>query len=255
MTDVAPENPVSHASPEFLRNRSFQFNGEVRNTATCVHGAVRDNRIGGTRFNATGAGAAIHSCEGSIWSQREIHEQFREEKPRTLRPVDEVGVLAKPAQPSMMCQLTLKQWTGVHTRAVLPVTHPEFLLNAVGQFPELGTEDLVVVIPPRIATHPPQRWIVGLHRVRVIRLVVHSKGNEGLRLRKQVPGILLELGMPLQILHCSGITLTEPILINPNGSAGGNLGKSNQTKTKFLGFLANPDFRSFRLCRQHRDGE
>ena len=53
LADVTAEHPVADPIPYFNRNFVFQFDGEIRNAAGRIDGAVREDTVGGAGFDRT----------------------------------------------------------------------------------------------------------------------------------------------------------------------------------------------------------
>ena len=80
MADVASKNPIADFFAQFNGDVIFEFDGEIRDTARRVEGAVWQNAIGGTGADATRACAAVIGDEWRIGFEFEVEENFGDEK-------------------------------------------------------------------------------------------------------------------------------------------------------------------------------
>ncbi len=76
LADVAAEYPISHLVTQINGNLIFQFDGEIRNAASRVNGAVRKDAVGGAGFDAERAGTAMVGDKGRIGFEREVEQDL-----------------------------------------------------------------------------------------------------------------------------------------------------------------------------------
>src|ERR1700683_4108046 len=94
---VAAVDAIADGAAKLRWNGAFEFDGEVGNAAPRIQPIGRDDGAGGTGGQAGAAGAAMRA-RGRIGGQSKVQVNLAEEEIRTRLSVDQVGVLADPAQ-------------------------------------------------------------------------------------------------------------------------------------------------------------
>jgi len=84
-----------------------------------------------------------------IDGQRQVREDLAEKKPRAIVTVEQVGVLADPAEARVARERLLEHRSTVGERAVALTTG--CACHALGKSRQPRTHDLVIVAPKRVA--------------------------------------------------------------------------------------------------------
>ena len=118
--------------------------------------------------------------------------------------VEQHRVLPDPAQAGPRGEIPLEERTGVHVGAR---RRPRRQLDErVGQRPEPGLHDGVVVLAPGVARHPGRAFL------RRSLEIPQGAGDHRPRAGKHPPGIDPLVPAPLEIGHGSGVARVEPAL-------------------------------------------
>src|SRR5215212_10306870 len=173
LADVTPENPIAHFGSQFWRNVIFEFNGKVGNAAGRVEGAIWKNAVRRAGFDATPAGAAMIRYKRWIRFKNQIQKDFGEQKIRAMFWVDKTGVFSDPANAGALCEITLKDGTGVCV-ATVPDWAANLLLNKLNEFFHPGREDIVIVLTQSIRGNSTRFVSTGAQ----IRRIVGSGQNQ-----------------------------------------------------------------------------
>ena len=95
-------------------------------------------------MDAARAGAAMIGDKRRIGFEREVKQNFGEEKIRTLFGIDEECIFADPAETGALREITFKDRTGICVVAVLYWT-PDLRLDELNEFFHPSWEDVVIV--------------------------------------------------------------------------------------------------------------
>ena len=145
---VAAEDAVADRCPQRFRDWAVVFDGQVADAEPRIESIGGDDRAGWADVDAGLAGAAVVLCR-VIDGQLEVGVELTEEEPRAGSAVDQVGVLADPAEPGTLGERFLE-----HRRTVdeHPVTERADLCgDAFGEPLQPLPDQLVVVAAERVA--------------------------------------------------------------------------------------------------------
>ena len=145
---VAAVNSVADERPEFDRDRTLQFDGEITDATSCIELKRRGDRAGRAGRHAGLAAAAVCTHWG-VDRQRQIGVDLAQKKPRARIAGDKVGVLADPAESRIAGQGFLEHGSRVDVHAIAEFSDPR--LDAIGKVLQRVAHDLVVVACQRIA--------------------------------------------------------------------------------------------------------
>ena len=109
---VAAVDAVADRGAELLGDRAVVLDRQVGDAAARVEPVGRHDRARGADVDAGRAAAAV-AGHGRVDRQRQVGEYLAEEEPGTVLPVEQVGVLADPAEPRIARERLLE-----HRRAV-----------------------------------------------------------------------------------------------------------------------------------------
>src|SRR5690606_17982166 len=118
---IATEDPIANQWPQLDGHAAARLDGEIGNAAPGVELEWRDDCARRADVEAGAAASAMRGC-GSVQGEGQVGENLAEHKPRTGVAVDEIGVLALPAEPGCLRQGLLHDGTAVdeHPVAVRP---------------------------------------------------------------------------------------------------------------------------------------
>lgn len=102
-----------------------------------------------TRLDATRTGAAPVRLEGSIGLQLEVEQQRTEKEEGAERRIQQVGVLAKPAEPRAPREIALEQRSGIDVRLARDLS-ADVGLDARMQLAQLRLHHVMVVLAARV---------------------------------------------------------------------------------------------------------
>src|SRR5262245_10568286 len=98
LADVASIYELAHQRTQLRRDGRAMLDGEVRDAARGVEHAWLDERVRRAGVQASRARAAAVGLERRVGFERDVDEEDAEKKERAFIRVDEVGVLADPAE-------------------------------------------------------------------------------------------------------------------------------------------------------------
>src|SRR5258708_2416655 len=114
---VAAVDAVADSFAKLDGNRFTQFDRQIRDTAPRVEFVGRDNRLRRTNLYTFDTGAAMIAGR-RIDRQRQVDVKLAEKKPRTRIFVDQIGVLADPAEARIARERLLQHRRGVDEGAI-----------------------------------------------------------------------------------------------------------------------------------------
>src|ERR1700679_2348349 len=147
---IAAVNAIADGGTKFHRDAPRKLDGEVGNAAPRIEAIGRDDGPGGAGRHAGAAGAAVRGA-GFIDRQLKVEINFAEEKIRPGVAVDQVRVLADPAQAGIARQVLFQHRRAVGKNAVPERT--DFGLNALAERLKPRAQHLVIIPSQGIARH------------------------------------------------------------------------------------------------------
>src|SRR6056297_13664 len=231
---VAAVDAVAYGFAEFKRNRALEFYRQVGNAASGIELVRRRDRLGRADVDAYAARPAV-VAHRLVGFELEVGIDFAEKEPTPGMPIQQVGVLAYPAQPGLGRQRLLHHGCRVGEHAV--AERADFGLDLLRQLLEPASQRLVIVAADRIAR---DAGLVRLSQKRferrcVGRQVVHAQNDHRAGARHQFGGpgafatvarhpvhvAMLALGQPLiqLTLGVGQVGIGEPDLLEPEFGA------------------------------------
>ena len=206
---VAAVNPVADQRSQLGRYAPFQFNREVRNAATRIELVGCDDRACRADVDAGATGSAVRLFR-PIDRQFHVRVELAQEKPGAGTTIQQVGVLADPAQAGFFRERLFQ-----HRRTVDKDAMPEradLCLNSARQAAQPSPQHLVIVASERVARHVRlARMIEQLPRsVLVFREVVHAHRDHAQRSRNQQLRTTAFSAVAGHVPHLSVKALFEP---------------------------------------------
>ena len=173
---ITAVDAVADARPQFFRNAALEFDGQVRDTTSRIEFKGTNNRAGRANLDTCRARAAMFS-DRTVDRQRQIGEQFTQEKPGARILVNQVGVFAYPAEAGVTGQGFFQYRCAVDKCSVTKRARRR--LDTVCKFLQTLANDFVVVAAERIARYIcafgfREQFLRGLA---LVRQVVHARGD------------------------------------------------------------------------------
>ncbi len=207
---VAAVNAVAEQWPQFERNAAAQFDGEIGNAASRVELLRADDGLRGAYFNAAHARAAMIGRR-RVHRQGQVGEQLAEKKPGARTRIEQVGVLADPAESGIARQGFFQHRGRVDKCAV--TEGADRFTDSIGEFLQSIAHQLVVIATQRVTRYVTKSGVIehlpGI--VRRGRVVVHAH-------RYDAYGSWMQFGRPtafdavtLHVIHVAVVPGSEPV--------------------------------------------
>ena len=204
LADVAPEDPVAHQRPHLSGNRPPELDSQERDAAPVVDHEGRDDGAGRAVVDAPHAFAAILG-ERRVGLQLQVRDHVSQQDPGAKGRVQDVGVLAEPADSG-----ALRRRAVVHGAVVDEDAGGNRPSAATGQalaeLPEPGLHHVVIVVAPGVSRDPAVR--PGAVGARVACQVAHRQRDDRPSAREQhlrpVGPSHAVFGVPRQAVHQPG---------------------------------------------------
>ena len=186
---VAAVHLVADQGPHLDGNGALQLDRQVGNAAARVELVRPQDGLRRAHRDARRALAATRRFR-RVHGQRHVDEDLAKEKEGTALAVDQQGMLAAPAQASLLRQFDFHHGRRIAEDAVTEVA--DLALDALGQLLQARTHDLVIVAAPRIhGNHGCRR--IGVARRLVLtpvgpqrrRQIIHARADGAHRARHQ----------------------------------------------------------------------
>ena len=206
---VAAVDAVAQRLAELRGNRGAQLDRQIRNATRRVQLVRRDDRAGRTDIDAGTAGAAVVGRR-LIERQRQVGEDLAKKEPRAGVAMEQVGVLADPAEAGVARERFLQDRAAVdeHTVRARGAVRADFL----GELREPSAQHFVIVAAERVAGHVRTLGIAE-HFVRIACLrwqVVHARCDDSQRSRDQLLRPGAAAAVPLHVVHGAVPALLQP---------------------------------------------
>lgn len=143
MADVAAEEPVADARPEWFGDGALEFNCQVGDALGGIEDAGLREGVGRAGVEAAGAGAAVGGFVDGVVVEDDIGEESREEEEAAGAFVDEEGVFAEPAETGEAGEVALEEWSGVDNASC--ATAGDSVVKEGGELFESLADEVVVV--------------------------------------------------------------------------------------------------------------
>src|SRR6056297_2856710 len=212
---VAAVDAVAYGFAEFKRNRALEFYRQVGNAASGIEPVRGRDRLGRADVDAFAARPAV-VAHRLVGFELDVGIDFAEKEPTPGMPIQQVGVLAYPAQPGLGRQRLLHHGCRVGEHAV--AERADFGLDLLRQLLEPASQRLVIVAADRIAR---DAGLVRLSQKRFERRCVGRQGAFATVARHPVHVAMLALGQPLiqLTLGVGQVGIGEPDLLEPEFGA------------------------------------
>src|ERR1019366_2825580 len=220
LANVAAEHLPAHAGTQLFGNRAAFLDGEIRDAPGRVELIRSRESVGRTGVEAARARAAAVGRR-QIGRQLQRRQHDAEEEPRPQPLIQDAGVLANPADPSVLSKDPLDDRTGVHVTPgarrghLLPLAdfqQPRF------QRAQLSEYYLVIVtLRPGVARDPSLCGRAGVRRVGLASVVIQGTYHHRTRPRCDV--------RQRSALQFAGLVACFQVLHLPRAAVGDPLGK------------------------------
>ncbi len=145
---VAAVDAIADRTAELLGDRTVELDREIGDAASRIEFVGRHDRACRAGLDARGTAAAVRG-NGLIDGQRQVREDLAEEEPRAVVTVEQVGVLADPAEARVACQRLFEHGGTVRECAITGA--PRRCRQPVGQPCKPVAQHLVIVAAQRVA--------------------------------------------------------------------------------------------------------
>jgi hypothetical protein len=202
LTDVAPIKQLPDHRPQRLGNLVAQLDRQVRDTEVCIKPSWRHKRASWARIETSCTAPAPISLKWDVRFERRIHHQRPEKKERAECRMQQIRVLAEPAEARPARQIALQQRPGVHVRlggnriSRVP-------LQACVQFAQLSLDHVVVVVAPGVPGHR-SRWLLAA--------IVEGDDDGVRRPGSHQPAVAPLRRATRQVLHRTGVARVQPLV-------------------------------------------
>ena len=148
---------------------------------------------------------------GGVHRQRQVGEDLAEEEPRAVVPVEQVGVLADPAEARVARERLLEHRRAVRARA--KGAGPGRGRQPVRETREPGAQHLVIVAAERIAGDVAEARIAQhAFGIRGLGPVVHARRDHAQRPGYELGGARAARTVPRHVMHLAVPAGVEPVL-------------------------------------------
>ena len=207
---VAAVDAVADERAQGFRDAAVVFDGEIGDAAAGVEPVGRHDGPGGAG-RETGAAAAAVVDPRRVWGQDELRVDDPEKKPGAGLPVDQVGVLADPAESRALRERLLQYRGRVDEDPVAEGADGRG--DALGQLLQPAAQDLVIVPPQGIARDE------GVGRVRQgrrhgrgrLRQIVEARRDHRAGAGDQFGGAGAARAMAGHIVHVAVVAECQPV--------------------------------------------
>ncbi len=185
------------------------FDGEVREAAARIEPVGRHDRAGRTGREAGRAAAAVIGGR-RIGRERQVREEFAQHEQRARAGIDQVGVLADPAEPGIARERFL-QYRGRIDEGAIAEAADRFL-DAVRELLQPAAHDVVIVAAEGVA-RDVGAFAVGedlLRRGAVGSQAVHAHRQHAQRARHQFGRVRALAAVALHVVHVAVHAGIEP---------------------------------------------
>ncbi len=208
---IAAVYPVADGVMKFFCDHAFIFDGQIRNAASRIELVGCKDGPGRADVDAGGAAAAVIFAFAGRDRQGQVGVELSEKKPGTGFLVDQVGVLADPAETGIACQRFFQHRRAVDKGAVAEFS--DLIFNFIGQLLQAFAHHLVVIPAQRIARDIAQIRIIqhGFGQLGVGRVIIHAHRDHPQSTGNQLGGAAASGTMVGHIGHFAVSALLQPV--------------------------------------------
>ena len=208
---ITAEDAVTHQRAQLQRNAAAVLDGEVGDAAAGIEDAGFGKGLGWTDVDAGRAAPAVGFGFRGIDRQRQVDEQFAQQKPGAGLAIKQQGVFADPAQPGVACQRAFQYWSAVGKGAKAYLHVFDLSIQPLSQLFQAFADQLVVIAAQSVAGH------IGFFRVaqnagngRLGGQVIHSQHDDALGAGHQQRWVQPFVDVFVEVIHAALVALVEP---------------------------------------------